>query len=468
MVEPSPLPQNTGFNMLHRDPSGCVHSPRLTRTSCTVPPTISRCWSIAQVANRHRHWFPCILIGLWLGGGSVRAQSEWPSWRGPNGNGTAETGSLPVQWSETEHVRWKFELPGRGASTPIDFAERWIVTMGIDGDNTVLAIDRDGKVAWKAMLGKERAAKHAKASSANSSPVTDGTYLFTYFKSGDLGCFTREGELVWSTNIQTRYGEDSLWWDLGTSPIVTEQAVIVTVMQTGPSFLVAFDKKTGKELWKADRWLDVREEANQSYTTPTLTRIDGQPAIVTVGADHVTAHRALDGQLLWKLGGFNPDNDGYFRSIASPVVSGDLVFCPYSRGNTLTAVKLTEKVSEAQRVAWRMSFGSDVPTPAMWKGRLFLLSDKGVVTCLDPMSGETLWKENLPKSNKAYSSSPLIADGKMYCVREDAMTFVLGDLEAKQPKLLAQNGLEGFAVASPVAIGNQLVLRTYEALYCFE
>ena len=396
------------------------------------------------------------------------AQSQWPTWRGPAGNGTAGVTRTPTQWSESENIQWKIPLPGRGASTPIEFAGNLILTMGIEGRNSIVAVDGSGKIAWEQSLGSERPAKHAKASSANSSPVTDGNFLFAYFKSGDLGCFTQNGQLQWSTNIQSQYGEDSLWWDLGTSPILTDKAVIITVMQTGPSFLVALDKETGKELWKADRWLDVREEANQAYTTPTLLSIDGQMAIITVGADHVTAHRASDGKLLWKLGGFNPDNDGYFRSIASPVVCDDLILCPYARGNTLTAVHSAAQLTDEARVAWKHNIGSDVPTPAYWQSRVYLLSDKGTVYCLDPKSGETLWKESLPKSNKSFSSSPLIADGKLYCTREDATTFVLGDLDKTQPKLLAQNQLDGFAVATPIAIGNRLYLRTYEALYCIE
>lgn len=398
----------------------------------------------------------------------AQAQTQWPTWRGPAGNGTSPAKNLPTQWSEQDHVAWRLPLPGRGASTPIDFANHLILTMGVDGENIVMAIDRTGKIAWSSKLGQERPAKHAKASSANSSPVTDGELLYAYFKSGDLGCFAKDGSLLWSTNIQTAYGEDSLWWDLGTSPILTDRAVVITVMQTGPSFLVALDKKTGKELWKADRWLDVREEANQAYTTPTLVTLDGTPAIVTVGADHVTAHDSRNGELLWKLGGFNPSNDGYFRSIASPVVSDDVVICPYARGSTLTGVKAGKAIGDTERVAWRLDIGSDVPTPAVWNGKLYLLTDKGVVYCLDPKTGNTLWKESLPKSNKAYSSSPLIADGKLYCTREDATTFVLGQIDGPSPKLLAENKLDGFAVATPIAIGNRVYLRTYEALYCFE
>jgi outer membrane protein assembly factor BamB len=343
-----------------------------------------------------------------------------------------------------------------------------VLTLGANDENVVLAVDQNGKIAWQQKIGKEKPGKHAKASGANSSAVTDGKRIFAYFKSGDLACLDDAGQILWATNIQSRYGEDSLWWDLATSPILTDQCVIITVMQTGPSFLVALDKQSGQEVWKADRWLDVREEANQSYTTPTMMQIDGDWAIVTLGADHVTAHDAENGKLLWKLGGFNPDNDGYFRSIASPVVAGDIVLCPYARGSTLTAVRSQASLPDSERVAWRVDFGSDVPTPTVYEGRAYLLSDKGVVTCMDPKSGAILWKESLPKSNKAYSSSPLIAGDHMYCTREDSVTFVLGGIRGDAPKLVSQNDLDGFSVASPVAMDGRIYLRTYEALYCIE
>jgi len=395
-------------------------------------------------------------------------QDAWPTWRGPHGNGTASEGKYPTAWSTTSGIRWRLPLEGRGASTPIVFRDLLVMTLGMKETNTVVAVDRDGKIAWQQSVGVEIPGKHAKASGANSSAVTDGEWVFVYFKSGDLACLDHLGKMVWQKNIQSEYGENSLWWDLGTSPILTDRCVVVTVMQTGPSFLVGLDKKSGQQVWKTDRWLNVNQEANQSYTTPTLMKIDGSNAIVTLGADHVTAHRADDGALLWKFGGFNPKNDGYFRSIASPVVAGNLILCPYSRGSTLTAVRSDPGLTDEQRLVWRAKIGADVPTPAVYNGRLYLLSDKGLVTCIDPKDGQIIWKETLPKSNKAYSSSPMIAGGHLYCTREDAVTFVLGGLEEANPVLIHENKLDGVAVASPIAVDGRIYLRTYDALYCME
>ena len=319
---------------------------------------------------------------LYVACSTAFAQTPWPSWRGPHGNGTAGEGTFATSWSEEKNIAWKTALPGRGASTPIVLGENVYLTLGKEGVNTLMCVSQQGKTLWEKPFGNERPGKNAKASGSNSSPVTDGKHVFVYFKSGVFACVSPSGDTIWSLNIQEKYGPDSLWWDLGTSPVLTDNSVVIAVMQTGPSFLVSLDKTTGKELWKADRWLDVNQEANQAYTTPTLAKLTQGEALITVGADHVTAHAVSDGKLLWKLGGFNPENNGFFRSIASPLVEGGLAICPYARGNTLTALRTEIDLPDDKRTVWAVKFGSDVPTPTVSNGRLILLGDKGMVYCL--------------------------------------------------------------------------------------
>ena len=399
-------------------------------------------------------------------GSNANGQSPWPNWLGPNGDGSASPGQYATEWSESKNIAWKMPLSGRGASTPIIAGNKIYMTLGEQDTNTLLCLDLDGKELWRKTFGKERPAKHAKASGSNSSPTTDGKDVFVYFKSGDVASVSLDGTVNWQFNLQEKYGEDSLWWDLGTSPVLTKNALVIAVMQTGPSFLVALNKADGSELWKADRWLDVPEEANQSYTTPALVRHKEGETLYTVGADHVTAHSAVDGSLLWKIGGFNPGADKYFRSIASPVATNGFVICPYSRGATLTGIKTDVGIPSDKRVAWQKDFGSDVPTPAVYDGRIYLLGDKGLVTCLKPDSGEIVWTTQLPKSNRQFSSSPIVADGKLFCTREDATTFVLS-LE-NEGQIVSTNKLEGNAVATPVFAENKIFLRTFEAIYAIK
>ena len=389
--------------------------------------------------------------------------SPWPSWRGPFGNGNAASGKYPTVWSNAGSIRWKLDLPGRGASSPIVVGQQILFTLGIDGANTLWSVDTHGKKKWEAVFGKSVAGKNAKASEANSSPVTDGKHVFVYFKSGDVGCVSMDGTKVWSYNLQEKYGENTLWWDLGTSPVLTKDALVIAVMHSGPSFLVAIDKKTGNEIWKSDRWLDVNQESNQSYTTPSLHG----DTIVTVGADHITGHHVKDGKELWRVGGLNPKNDPYFRSISSPVVTGELAICPYARGNSLTAVHLDQSMESSKRVAWSVAVGSDVPTPTVQGDYVFTLGDKGLVSCLKTKDGSIVWQEQLPKSNRGFSSSPILAGTLLYCLREDATTFVI-DVSGEAGKVLAQNKLDGQAVATPAFIDNRIYLRTFEALYCIE
>lgn len=410
------------------------------------------------------------LVGM-LGNASAEnlvAQDNWLNWRGPNGNGYVSDRAYPKKWSESENVAWKLPIPGRGASTPVVVNDLIILTAGIEGKNQVLAIDQKGKEQWRIEAGSERQGKHKKATGSNPSPVSDGKLVYVYFKSGDLACCNLQGDVVWKKNIQSEFGEDTLWWDLGTSPILTNDCVVVAVMQTGPSFLVAFNKKSGEVEWKTERQMNVNEESNQAYTTPVIAKTSsGEEILLTLGADFLTAHNASNGKELWKLGGFNPTNHKYFRTIASPVVAGDLVVCPYARGETVTGVRWKSDVAESDRIAWKHTdFGSDVPTPVVSDKRVYVCGDKGDIHCLDAQSGKTIWKDSLPKNRNAYSSSPIIAGGHLYFTREDGTTFVIKDSNTFE--IVSENPLDASTVATPVFVNGKLFIRTFDSLYCIQ
>ena len=405
---------------------------------------------------------------------TVRAD-DWPNWRGPAGAGVAAGRGFVSTWSPDTNVVWRAKLPGLGASTPAVWGDHVVVTCAIDGQDAAVCHGRDGRERWRRPLGAERAGKHKKATGSNPSPVTDGKHVWVYFKSGELACLgLADGAVVWRTNLQERFGADTLWWDLGTSPVLTKDAVVVAVMQSGPSYLVAFERATGTMLWKHDRMLSAPEEAAQSYSTPVVVAGDtarGEPAelLVVLGADHVTAHDAASGAELWRVGGLNPTQDKFFRSIASPVVAGDLVIAPYARGRSLTAIRRGGKGDvTASHVAWtRTDLGSDVPTPAVRDGRIAVCTDKGEVECLDATSGKTLWRHALPKHRHAYSASPVIADGRVLLTREDGHTTVLSwPAAAASPEVLGEGDVAETTVATPVCIDGRILLRTHDALWC--
>ncbi|TXT21566.1 MAG: hypothetical protein FD138_4038 [Planctomycetota bacterium] len=397
--------------------------------------------------------------------------ANWPNWRGPDQNGVAPGTGFPTEWSDTKNVAWKLELPGKGSSTPIVWGEQIFVTSGADGQNALLAINRQGKEQWRTLIGKERPGKNKKASGSNPSCVTDGEHVFAYFKSGDLACVDFKGKIVWQTNLQDKYGEDTLWWDLGTSPVLTKAHCVVTVMQTGPSYLVAFEKATGKVAWKEDRNLGAPDEAAQSYSTPVVLNDKGKETLVVLGADHVTAHDAANGKEQWRVGGLNPTGHKYFRSIASAVVHNGIVVAPYAREATVTAIKLggSGDVTKSHVIWTKNGKGSDVPTPTAADGCVYILNDKGTISCVNIETGSEIWSGQPEKHRSGFSSSPILADGKIYITREDGKTFVLA--QGNEFKVLAANELDGTqtgtqTVASPVFVDGKILIRTDTHLYC--
>ena len=405
----------------------------------------------------------------------VRSEN-WPNWRGPALDGVAAGTGFATSWSPEAHVAWKVTLPGLGASTPAVWGDSIVLTCAIDGKDAAICFDRVGKERWRRSLGPEKPGKHAKATGCNPSPVTDGKHVWVYFKSGELAALDlATGVVAWRENLQERFGEDTLWWDLGTSPVLTRDAVVVAVMQTGPSYLAAFGRTDGKLLWKHDRNLDAPEEAAQSYSTPLVVKGEerfGEPAEVmfVLGADHVTAHDATDGRELWRVGGLNPAGEKYFRSIASPVVADDLVIAPYARGSTLTAVKRGGQGDvTTSHVAWaRKDLGADVPTPAFQDGKLVVCTDQGKVACLDAPTGKTMWEVELPKNRHAYSASPVLLEGKILVTREDGQSALLaGPADGTgRFEVVGEGSVGEMTVATPVCVDGRIFLRTHNSLWC--
>jgi outer membrane protein assembly factor BamB len=292
-----------------------------------------------------------------------------------------------------------------------------------------------------------------------------------YFKSGDLACLDYQGQIVWQKNLQDLYGEDTLWWDLGTSPVLTKDLVVVACIHSGPSYLVGLEKDSGEIAWKHDRNLDAPDEALQTYATPMPAEVNGREMLVVLGADHVTAHDTSTGDEIWRVGGLNPEQNRFFRSIASPVVDGEIVVVPYARGGSLTAIRIDGQgdVTDSH-IVWSKEgrekiVSADVPTPAARDGRLYLCTDRGVVVCMDIQTGDVIWEGQVERSSAEYSASPIIADGKLYVTREDGLTSVL-DLSSDEFKLLSVNNLNEFVVATPAFVDGRILIRTDKHLYC--
>ena len=407
---------------------------------------------------------------------------QWTQWHGSSMDGLKQgsENDYPLELSE-KTLKFKTPLPGNGSSSPVVFDDIFL-TAGVKtkgGDvkqDTVLCYDLDGKEKWRTPLGEERAGKHKNGSGSNPSICASDLHVYAYFKSGTLACLNRkDGEVVWKVNLQEKYGPDSLWWDLGTSPVCADENVVVAVMQEENSFMVAFDQATGEEAWKIDRNYDNEKESGQSYTTPIVYGQQKDQKVLVWGADHLTAYSAKDGSLIWECGGFNPDDEAMWRVIASPVISGSHVFVPYGRGEHVACVKLGGKgdVTKTNRV-WELDgLGSDVPTPTAFDNAFYLLGDKGVFQALDVSSGEVLWKNTMPKARGKFYASPVCAPNKessnslMFLIRDSGKTYVT-QANRKEFKLIHEGDLKERIVATPALAKGMVLVRGSKHLYGFE
>ena len=404
-----------------------------------------------------------------IGTASAADTPNWPQWRGPQENGSISGGQYATKWSP-DNVLWKTELPGKGCSTPVVWDRTIFLTAPIDGRDAVLAFDWNGKPLWKTLFGTENQGKHRNGSGSNASPVTDGKGVFVYFKSGTLAALNNDGTIRWQTNLVDQYGPDSLFWDHGTSPVLTEDSLIMTRMHHGESWLAAFDKQTGRLKWKVERNYETPVEGDHGYTTPLIIQHQGQEAILVWGAENITVHDPSDGRVIWFCGEFNPEANGLWPAIATPVIANDIVVIAAGRNDRgiprLHGIRMGGKgdVTETHRIWKRNDVGTFVPTPIEYQGRVYIVRDRGEVECINPTTGKTIWSGAFPKGRPSFYASPIIAGDKLYAAREDGTIFVakLGD----DFELVATNDMQQPVIASLVPSENRLLIRGENHLFC--
>ena len=439
----------------------------------------------------------CSLFALSLLTAGLSA--NWPQWRGPDHNGTsASAKNLPTTWSTTENVLWRVSLPSWSAATPIIWEDVVFVTSAQEGFNDPVqfgglagqgggrggartppaaqdklylhAVSRkDGSVLWSRETG---AGNHIerKQNMASPSPVTDGKHVWVMTGTGTLTCFDFQGNQIWQRNFQQDYGPFGLNWGYASSPKLHEGRLYVQVLHgmktDDPSYIDSIDAATGKTIWHVERPTDAPHESPDSYATPILVPVDGKLQVIVSGADYVTGHDLQTGKELWRLGGFNPMQDRAYRTIASSIAIGDTVFTTSREGRPFVGFKpggsgdITGK-SEL----WTNNLGADVPTPTTDGEIIYVVNDRGIAVALDPKTGEQIWERQRLEPG-TYSSSPLLADGKIYATSEDGATVVMK--AGPEFEILAVNKLNEYTLASPVAVDNQIFIRTMDYLYCIQ
>jgi len=393
--------------------------------------------------------------------------ADWPCWRGPDGLGVSAEKNLPTRWSKSTNIAWHLEIPGKGASSPTVVGDRlYLTTQTKETALRVLAIDaKNGKLLWDREVAQGKQHANNIHNMATPTPVADASHVWARFGTGDFACLDRDGNIVWHRALGQEFGHYKANHGMGTSPMLLDGRLFIAVMHQGPSFLLALDAATGKDVWKKDRNLNAKEEANDSYSSPIILRPRGRPQIVLAGAESVTGHDPATGETLWSHGGMNVAHS-FGRTIAGPTAADDTVIAVASgfqnRGYTV-AVNASGKGKVKNRLWTLEKFSPDCPTPVIYEGRVYCVRDDGNVSCLDLKTGQTRWQERPFSEN--VKVSPVAADGKVYFTTGQGNCYVVraGD----KFELLARNELAEATLASPAISGGKIFLRTESRLYCF-
>ena len=394
------------------------------------------------------------------------AAKYWPRWRGPSGQGVVQSGDYPDTWSETQSIKWKVPVPGRGNSSPIVWRDRIFFTTAYnDGAKLSLLCYRraDGKLLWELQApqaGVEHV--HRKNGHASATPVTDGERVYASFGPHGLIAASFEGKLLWHAPI----GRVDNYHGTAGSPVLYKNTVIIyhdgghqfggppPAANTLPSFVAAFDRKTGKTVWRTPR------SATVGWGTALVIRAGNRDELVVCGQRKAFAYDPATGKELWNVSGLT------FEVIPTPVVGHDLVFCSSGRAGPTIAIRPGGSGDvTTTHVAWSTPKGSPVvPSGVIVGDVLYLVNDmQSIVTAYEAKTGTLLYQGRLGDAKReGFSGSPVALNGKVFFTNDDGETFVL---EAGRAfKLSHVNRLGEPVYASPALVDGRWYFRTASAL----
>ncbi len=418
---------------------------------------------------------------------------EWPQFRGPGALGTADGANLPDRWSTNDNVLWKQAIPGRGWSSPIVWGDKIFVTTCVNtgesekptkglyfGGNRpkppetphqwkVYCLSADsGSIVWEKLVheGVPAQALHVKNSYASETPVTDGERVYAYFGNLGVWCFDFEGREVWSKRFEphaTRFG-----WGTAASPVLYEGKLYIVDDNDDKSFIAAFDAKTGEEKWRTER------DEKSNWATPYVWKNEQRTEIITPGTGKVRSYD-LDGRLLWEFSGMSsitiptPFSKFGLLYVSSGYVMDKLRPLYAIRPGATGDISLKEEETSNEFIAWtQRQAGPYNTSPVLYGDSLYVLYDRGFFAAYDAKTGAEVYKQQRIPEGRAFTASPWAYDGKIYCLNEDGVTFVIK--AGAEFEILHTNSLgdDVMCMATPAVIGDKLLIRTDTQLYCIQ
>jgi len=410
--------------------------------------------------------------------------SDSPQWRGPDGQGHAQASNLPSTWSETEHITWKRELPGRGWSSPVIAGNQVWMTAALETaanpeeaarrtkDNKsgqqltvldavslrVLCVDREtGEILHNEEVLTERNPQwvHELNSYASPTPLIEDARVYAHFGTFGTACVDAgSGSVLWR-NTDTRINHEN---GPGSSPVLSKDLLIFHCDGSDKQFVCALDKHTGKLAWKTDRSGEMHSnpQYKKAYGTPLITDIDGKPTMISTGADWVYGYDPATGRELWKMA----YGELGFSMSPRPVAGLGMVFFSTSfMKPEMFGLKMDG--SKTPRVAWHNSKNAPtISSPLLVGEELYFVSDGGILSCVNARTGQDYYRERL---GGKFTSSPMLADGRIFISSREGVTSVIKP--GRKFELLAQNKLDGAIMGTPAAVDDAIFLRTDKALY---
>ena len=413
-----------------------------------------------------------LFISLVLIYGFVLAEGSWPAFRGPRGDGSVTGSNLPLKWSETENVKWKTPIPHLGWSTPVvEDGRIWLTSATKEGtDYFALCVDaQSGKILISKQLFHCDAPEplgNAVNCYASPSPAIENGRVYIHFGCYGTACLdAKSGDLVWKRDdLKCRHYRGP-----ASSPIIHKDLLILTFDGVDQQYLIALDKHSGKTVWKSERdieWKDLDENGQpkregdfrKAFTTPLVIEVDGKDQLISPASSAIIAYDPDTGKEIWKT-----VNDEYTPSL-TPVFAEGLLMTATGRGEAeMQAIRPDGKGNVTEtHIAWSIK-GKDVPqtpSPVVLDDLLYMLSDRGTLSCVEVKSGNILWRENLGGN---YIASPVHDGKRIYFSSLSGKTTVIRG--GRTFEILAENKLDDGFMASPAVDGDALILRTKTHLY---